>query len=82
MMIPKIALMNFRTETLIDLFKYYAKQSTLAHELYNFTYDESIFDEHYEAIESILDDLRDILIHDRKEEYEAIMLSASVNERV
>ena len=82
MMIPKSALMNFRTETLIDLFKYYAKQSTLAHELYNFTYDESIFDGHYEAIESILDDLRDILIHDRKEEYEAIMLSASASERV
>ena len=81
-MIPKSALMNFRTETLIDLFKYYAKQSTLAHELYHFTYDESIFDEHYEAIESILDDLRDILIHDRKEEYEAIMLSASASERV
>lgn len=82
MMIPKSALMNFRTETLIDLFKYYAKQHTLAHELYNFTYDESIFDEHYDAIESILDDLRDILIHDRKEEYEAIMLSASASERV
>ena len=81
-MIPKSALMNFRTETLIDLFEYYAKQSTLAHELYNFTYDDSIFDEHYEAIEGILDDLRDILIHDRREEYEAIMLSASVNERV
>lgn len=81
-MIPKSALMNFRTETLIDLFKYYAKQSTLAHELYNFTYDESIFDEHYEAIESMLDDLRDILIHDRKEEYEAIMLSASASERI
>lgn len=81
-MIPKSALMNFRTETLIDLFKYYAKQHTLAHELYNFTYDESIFDEHYDAIESILDDLRDILIHDRKEEYEAIMLSASASERV
>lgn len=81
-MIPKSALMNFRTETLIDLFKYYAKQHTLAHELYNFTYDESIFDEHYEAIESMLDDLRDILIHDRKEEYEAIMLSASASERV
>ena len=75
MMIPKSALMNFRTETLIDLFEYYAKQSTLAHELYNFTYDESIFDEHYEAIESILDDLRDILIHDRREEYEAIILA-------
>ena len=82
MMIPKSALMNFRTETLIDLFKYYAKQHTLAHELYNFTYDESIFDEHYEAIESMLNDLRDILIHDRKEEYEAIMLSASASERV
>ena len=81
-MIPKSALKNFRTETLIDLFKYYAKQHTLALELYNFTYDESIFDEHYEAIESILDDLRDILIHDRKEEYEAIMLSASASERV
>ena len=81
-MIPKSALMNFRTETLIDLFKYYAKQHTLAHELYEFTYDESMFDEHYEAIESILDDLRDILIHDRKEEYEAIMLSASASERV
>ena len=81
-MIPKSALMNFRTETLIDLFKYYAKQHTLAHELYNFTYDESIFDEHYEAIESMLDDLRDILIHDRREEYEAIMLSASASERV
>ena len=81
-MIPKSALMNFRTETLIDLFKYYAKQHTLAHELYNFTYDESIFDEHYDAIESILDDLRDILIHDRKEEYEAIMLSASASERI
>ena len=82
MMIPKSALMNFKTETLIELFKYYAKQSTLAHELYNFTYDESIFDEHYEALESILDDLRDISIHDRKEEYEAIMLSASASERV
>ena len=74
--------MNFRTETLIDLFKYYAKQHTLAHELYNFTYDESIFDEHYDAIESTLDDLRDILINDRKEEYEAIILSASASERV
>lgn len=75
MMIPKSALMNFRTETLIDLFEYYAKQSTLAHELYNFTYDESIFDEHYEAIEGILDDLRDILINSRREEYEAIILA-------
>ncbi len=81
-MIPKSALVNFQTATLIDLYKYYAKQHELAHELYSFTYDDSIFDDHYEAIGYMLDDLEDILLKDRREEYEAIILSASASERV
>ena len=77
MMIPRSALVNFKTVTLIDLYKYYSKQHDLAHELYNFTYDDSIFDDYYEEVGCLLDDLNDILLHDRREEWEAIVLGAS-----
>lgn len=82
MMIPRNELVKLKTVTLIDLYKYYAKQHELAHELYNFTYDDSIFDEYYEEIGHLLDDLNDILLNDRREEWETIILGASTSERI
>ncbi len=78
MMISKVALLSFKTETLIDLFEYYAEQHTAAHNIFEFTYDDSVFDDYYEEIGYLLDDLQDILLNDRKEEYEEIMLNKRI----